>query len=97
MHDVAPTCAQVEVFFVTGRHESNEPTDGKIPAEWTLENLRKAGYEGVGQDHLYMRPANSLGSVADYKTAARADIEKRGFTIIANVGDQDSDLVGRTR
>jgi hypothetical protein len=28
----------------------------------------------------------------DYKSAARADIESKGYTIIANVGDQFSDL-----
>ena len=93
-HHVAPPCTAIDVFFVTGRHDSDERIDGKTPTEWTLENLRKAGYEGVSADHLYMRPANSTGPVADHKTAARADIEKRGFTIIANIGDQDSDLVG---
>jgi hypothetical protein len=93
-HQLAPPCPAIDVFFVTGRHESNERIDGKTPTEWTLENLRKAGYEGVSPDHLYMRPANSTGPVADYKAAARADIEKRGFTIIANIGDQDSDLAG---
>jgi HAD superfamily, subfamily IIIB (Acid phosphatase) len=90
----APPCATVDVFFVTGRHESNDRIDGKTPTEWTLDNLRKAGYEGLTPDHLYMRPATSSGLVSDYKSAARADIEKRGFAIIANVGDQDSDLAG---
>lgn len=87
-------CTPVDVFFVTGRHESEDRVDGKTPTEWTLENLKNAKYEGVSPDHLYMRPANSSGAVSDYKAAARADIEKRGFTIIANVGDQDSDLAG---
>jgi acid phosphatase len=41
-----------------------------------------------------MRPANSTGPVSTRKTASRKDIEKRRFTIIANVGDQNSDLVG---
>jgi predicted secreted acid phosphatase len=90
----ASPCTLVEVFFVTGRHESDARVDGRTPAEWTLENLRNAKYEGVSPDHLYMRPANSSGPVSDYKAAARADIEKHGFTIIANIGDQDSDLAG---
>jgi hypothetical protein len=33
--------------------------------------------------------------VSDYKTQARADIEDRQhYTIVANIGDQFSDLVG---
>ena len=31
-------------------------------------------------------------SVAEYKRDARIDIEKKGYTIIANIGDQRSDL-----
>jgi hypothetical protein len=38
-----------------------------------------------------MRDSASTGNVSDYKTAARAEIERRGFTTIAN---QMSDLVG---
>jgi acid phosphatase len=51
-----------------------------------------------------MRSANSSGRVSDYKTAVREAIEAGGtcqasggstpVTIIANVGDQQSDLVG---
>ena len=33
-------------------------------------------------------------SVVPYKTGARRRIERRGFTILANVGDQRSDLAG---
>ena len=29
-----------------------------------------------------------------YKSRERARIERRGYTIVANVGDQDSDLAG---
>lgn len=93
-HRAASPCTVVDVFFVTGRHESEERIDGKTPTEWTLDNLKNAKYEGISPDHLYMRPANSSGPVSEYKSNARAEIEKRGFTIIANVGDQDSDLAG---
>ena len=41
-----------------------------------------------------MRDPRSVGSASNHKIAARADIERRGFTIIANIGDQNSDLVG---
>jgi hypothetical protein len=79
------------VHFVGDIHR---PRRRGTPAESTLENLRNAKYGGVSPDHLYMRPANSSGPVSDYKAAARADIEKHGFTIIANIGGQDSDLAG---
>ena len=88
-------CRKIEVFFVTGRHVSDRRIDGKTPTEWTLDNLEKVGYAGLSPDHLYLRPANSNGPVAPYKSGARADIETRfNVTIIANVGDQESDLAG---
>jgi hypothetical protein len=42
-----------------------------------LENLDKAGYKDVSPDHLHMRPTDSTGPVAPYKSAARAEIEDR--------------------
>ena len=39
-------------------------------------------------------PATEGRPVSEHKTRARADIESHGFAIIANVGDQESDLVG---
>jgi hypothetical protein len=75
----------VAVFFVTGRHEP----------EWaaTELNLRRAGYRGWAG--LFMQPAGSKPpSAADFKAPARARIEARGYTIIANMGDQPSDLAG---
>jgi predicted secreted acid phosphatase len=91
--DIAPPCQKVDVFFITGRRDSEQKTDGKTPSEWTLGNLAKAGYEGLSPDHLTMRPMNSSGPVAPYKSGARADIENHWkVTIIANIGDQISDL-----
>ncbi|WFU80756.1 HAD family acid phosphatase [Bradyrhizobium sp. CIAT3101] len=43
--------------------------------------------------HLYVRDTASTGSASEFKTVARSDIENKGFSIIANVGDQWSDLV----
>ena len=87
----------VEVFFVTGRKKSDPKIDGKTPTEWTYENLAKAGYLGLSPDRLRMSSANWNGhpSVADFKTDARKSIESKfNVTIIANVGDQNSDLDG---
>ena len=93
--DIAPPCQKIEVIFITGRRENGPKVDTKTPREWTLRNLDKAGYKGINPDHLYMRPDDSTGLVAPYKTDARADVEKRfNVTIIANVGDQESDLAG---
>jgi hypothetical protein len=77
----------VAVFFITGR-----PGRPDLLAA-TVKNLKQAGYD-FWQD-LIMRPISSPGSVSDYKTGARKAIQDdRHYTIIANVGDQDSDLRG---
>jgi predicted secreted acid phosphatase len=76
----------VAVFFITGRVE--DPLERAA----TELNLWKVGYQGWTK--LYMRAAHDSGTVAEYKTNARKDIENLGFTIVANVGDQESDLVG---
>lgn len=90
--DQPSSCVKIEVFFVTGRREIEYK--GEMPSVWTLRNLELAGYAGVDRDHLYMRDA-APGPVSDHKVAARANIECKGFTIIANIGDQKSDLAGQ--
>jgi HAD superfamily, subfamily IIIB (Acid phosphatase) len=77
---------KVAIFFVTGR--SDEPPMRTA----TEENLRKVGYDTW--ERLYMRPVpRSRDFVSVYKTEARKEIEKH-YTIIANLGDQFSDLIG---
>ncbi|MEV7796490.1 HAD family acid phosphatase [Streptomyces sp. NPDC087512] len=74
----------VALFFVTAR-----PGIVAGPTEWNLDH---AGYESSG---LYVRGFLDLfKNVADYKTAQRADIESRGYTIIANIGNTPTDLSG---
>jgi acid phosphatase len=85
-------CTKVDVFFVTGRRE--QEYNHELPSVWTLRNLNAAGYGTIERDHLYMRDPASTGSVSGHKTAARADIESKGFAVIANIGDQRSDLAG---
>jgi predicted secreted acid phosphatase len=75
----------VTVFFITGRDE--EPMERAA----TELNLWKVGYQGW--EHIYMRPVPHSGSVSEYKTGKRQEISRQ-FTVIANIGDQDSDLVG---
>jgi len=75
----------VAVFFITGRHEAERDA--------TARNLGNATY--AAWDGLIMRPDGAhTASAADYKAAQRATLEAQGFTIIANVGDQPSDLAG---
>ncbi|MBQ0969319.1 MULTISPECIES: HAD family acid phosphatase [Streptomyces] len=74
----------VALFFVTAR-----PGIIEAPTEW---NLAHAGYESSG---LYVRGFLDLfKDVAEYKTEQRAEIESKGYTIIANIGNSATDLSG---
>ena len=73
----------VAVFFITGRG------DDPVERAATELNLHKAGYDGWAA--LMLRPAGE--PTADFKTRMRADVA-RSHTIIANIGDQFSDLAG---
>ncbi|MFD7607279.1 HAD family acid phosphatase [Streptomyces mirabilis] len=74
----------VDIFFISAR-----PGIISSLTEW---NLTSVGYPVSG---LYTRDLPDLfDEVGTYKTSKRAEIESRGYTIIANVGNNDSDLVG---
>ncbi|MFE0804236.1 HAD family acid phosphatase [Streptomyces sp. NPDC058812] len=74
----------VALFFVTAR-----PGIIEAPTEW---NLARAGYESSG---LHVRGFLDLfRDVAEYKTEQRAEIESKGYTIIANIGNSATDLSG---
>lgn len=74
----------VALFFVTARPG--------ILKEATRFNLTHEGYR---VDGLHVRGLFDLfKNVADYKTAQRAAIESRGWTIIANIGNSATDLSG---
>lgn len=76
----------VAIFFISGRPDESQERNA------TEENLRRAGYDGWTD--LIMKPPTDTKAVAAFKASERAKIEKRGYRIIANVGDQDSDLRG---
>jgi len=81
----AAKARSIAVFFITGRY------DDPVMRAATEENLHKAGYHGWND--LFLRPESTRGRpVAEYKTAIRAGIEAAHYTIIANIGDQESDL-----
>ncbi|MEV0416241.1 HAD family acid phosphatase [Streptomyces sp. NPDC050448] len=74
----------VAIIFVTARPG--------IIHSLTEHNLKAVGYP---VSDLYVRDLPALFSeVSAYKTAKRAEIEARGYTIIANIGNNNSDLVG---
>jgi predicted secreted acid phosphatase len=75
------------IFFVTGRVE--DPSE-RIATQW---NLRKEGYDTWQK--LSMRPPSSSGWVSIFKSDERKQIEEH-YRIIANIGDQYSDLIGDT-
>lgn len=75
----------IKVFFVTGRTESERKA--------TEKNLIKAGYSNWAG--LYLRPDDyKQPSIIPFKSKTRAMISKQGYTIIASIGDQYSDIRG---
>ena len=73
----------------------------------TLGNLAKVGYTGFTPENYYTKwtstepiPAYATCVIAprcttiEYKSQTRAYVESQGFDIIANFGDQYSDLIG---
>jgi acid phosphatase len=75
----------VAVFFITGRDEGERAA--------TIRNLHRAGYRGWTK--LIMRPLGlKVKSAVDFKARERAKIAAQGYSIIANMGDQPSDLAG---
>ena len=77
-----PPARGIAVFFINGRPD--------ISASVTEQNLNAAGYtERAG---VSFKPTE--GETIPYKSGERAKIEQEGYRIIANVGDQESDLAG---
>jgi predicted secreted acid phosphatase len=75
----------VAVIFITGRPDSQR--------DITMINLDHAGYQGWTE--LRTRPdRDDRPTVQAYKTAERIKVEAEGYTIVANVGDQMSDIDG---
>jgi acid phosphatase len=89
-HDLfeAAKANKVAVFFITERYESPDERAA------TVKNLELDGKGYTGYEHLYMRDGN-FNNVSEFKASIRKKIEDElKYTIIANVGDQISDLAG---
>ena len=75
----------VAVFFITGRRDSQRRA--------TLWNLDSVGFQGWTR--LSTRPDDDHNvTIVPYKSGERKKIENENYTIIGNVGDQQSDLDG---
>jgi len=74
--------AGISVFAITGR-----PT---LVQSLTMQNLANAGYTDL--QGVFFKP--SADAVIPFKSGERAAIEQQGYRIVANVGDQESDLAG---
>jgi HAD superfamily, subfamily IIIB (Acid phosphatase) len=82
------------IFFLTGRPSTQ--TSG------TVTNLRKVGYPKVPAGHLFLKDNSDpwLSSCSpnctttQYKSLTRKHIQSLGYRIVANFGDQFSDLRG---
>lgn len=77
----------ISVFFISGRYECER--------EATIKNLHSAGFKHW--DGLLLQSNNQYGkkgTTEKFKIAARKEITEKGYTIIANVGDQPTDHSG---
>jgi HAD superfamily, subfamily IIIB (Acid phosphatase) len=86
----------ITVFYVTGRPEAQ-----RAPS---AANLAAAGYTPAADaDHLFLKnsanppaylPCGATCTTVQYKSGTREHIESEGYDIVADFGDQYSDLSG---
>jgi predicted secreted acid phosphatase len=74
--------AGISVFAITGRPSAFETQ--------TRQNLNSAGYTDLAG--ILFKPTSD--AVIPFKSGQRAALEGQGYRIVANVGDQESDLAG---
>lgn len=75
----------IRVIFITGRNEEERTS--------TIRNLIEQGYTKF--DTLIARKKEERNiPAAEFKALKREELVRKGYEIIANIGDQWSDLVG---
>ncbi|XP_065868498.1 stem 28 kDa glycoprotein-like [Euphorbia lathyris] len=75
----------IKIVFLTGRSVDKKSI--------TSTNLKNAGYRKW--EKLILKASSYTGKTAVmYKSNERAKLEKKGYRIIGNIGDQWSDLLG---
>lgn len=75
----------IKVVFLTGRGEGQRSI--------TASNLNEAGYR-TWEKLILKKPSYSGVTALTYKSNERKMLEKNGYRIIGNIGDQWSDLLG---
>ena len=84
------------VFYITGRPQSQTAA--------TIKDLTTAGYAAPQAGHLFLKPATppsylhcanpAACTTIEYKSGTRKYISSQGYAIVADFGDQYSDLLG---
>jgi acid phosphatase len=74
----------VAVFFISGRPPNLRDA--------TERNLREQGYDPTAV--ILLPEGAHFKSAVDFKAPERRKITQQGYTILLNMGDQDSDLAG---
>ena len=84
------------IFYITGRPTSQTAA--------TVKDLTSAGYAAPAAGHLFLKPSTPPAYVKcaaaptcttiEYKSGTRKHISSLGYTIVADFGDQYSDLLG---
>jgi len=84
------------VFYITGRPQSQTAA--------TIKDLTSAGYAAPAAGTLFLKPpappsylhcaAAPTCTTTEYKSGTREHISSLGYTIVADFGDQYSDLLG---
>ncbi|KAM3747492.1 hypothetical protein ACB098_05G039600 [Castanea mollissima] len=75
----------IKVVFLTGRSEEQRTV--------TTNNLKRVGFHTW--EKLILKASSYTGKTAvEYKSTERNNLEKNGYRIIGNIGDQWSDLMG---
>ena len=84
------------VYYVTGRPQSQTTA--------TIKDLTSAGYAAPAAGHLFLKPSTPPSylhcaaapacTTTEYKSGTRKYISSLGYSIVADFGDQYSDLLG---
>jgi predicted secreted acid phosphatase len=84
------------IYYITGRPQSQTAA--------TIKDLTSAGYAAPAAGHLFLKPATPPSylhcaaapacTTIEYKSGTRKYISSLGNTIVADFGDQYSDLLG---
>jgi len=85
------------IFYVSERTASLEqPTLANLtqPAAWGDPTFPEPTALSNGEDGLFTKPDGDEGTSSKFKATTRKHIESLGYDIVANIGDQESDLKG---